>query len=114
MMRLLKPIAFDVMTCMAQLFDFYMYTVSMIYSPYRFNPFPNKPWFLRDCSTSLLKTLWEKEKLLVTSNFSFSHSVFYTFGELSGVFNKLKIVIVCKPFEFGRVDNLSFWKGLMV
>ena len=36
------------------------------------NPFPNKPWFLRVCSTSLLKTLWEKEKLLVTSNFSFS------------------------------------------
>ena len=28
-----------------------------------FNPFPNKPWFLRDCSASLLKTLWEKEKL---------------------------------------------------
>ena len=33
------------------------------------------PW-----ETSLLKTLWEKEKLLVTSNFSFSHSVFYPFG----------------------------------
>ena len=30
------------------------------------NPFPNKPWFVRVCSTSLLKTLWEKEKLLVT------------------------------------------------
>ena len=28
----------------------------------------------------LLKTLWEKEKLLVTSNFSFSHSVFSLFG----------------------------------
>ena len=40
------------------------------------NPFPNKPWFLRVCSTGLLKTLWEKEKLLVMSNFSFSHSVF--------------------------------------
>ena len=40
------------------------------------NPFPNKPWFLRVCSTRLLKTLWEKEKLLLTSNFSFSHSVF--------------------------------------
>ena len=26
-----------------------------------FNPFPNKPWFLRVCSTILLKTLWEKE-----------------------------------------------------
>ena len=31
-------------------------------------------------STSPSKTLWEKEKLLVTSNFSLSHSVFYTFG----------------------------------
>ena len=37
-----------------------------------FNPFPNKPWFLPVWSTILLKTLWEKEKLLVTSNFSFS------------------------------------------
>ena len=35
------------------------------------NPFPNKPCFLRVCSASLLKTLWEKEKLLETSNFSF-------------------------------------------
>ena len=31
-----------------------------------FNPFPNKPRFLHVCSTKLLKTLWEKEKLLVT------------------------------------------------
>ena len=29
-------------------------------------PFPNKPWFLHVCNTSLLKILWEKEKLLVT------------------------------------------------
>ena len=29
---------------------------------------------------AFLKTLWEKEKLLVMSNFSFSHSVFYPFG----------------------------------
>ena len=76
-----------------------------------FNPFPNKPWFLRVCSTSLLKTLREKEKLLVTSNFSFSHSVFYLFGELSAIFNKLEIV-VCKLFQFGRVQNLLFGKGL--
>ena len=34
--------------------------------------FPNKPWFLCVCSTNLLKTLWKKEKLLVTSNFSCS------------------------------------------
>ena len=40
----------------------------------RVNPFPNKPWFLHVCSTSLLKTLCENEKLLITSKFSFSHS----------------------------------------
>ena len=75
------------------------------------NPFPNKPWFLRVCSTSLLKMLWEKEKLLVTSNFSFSHTVFYPFRELSTIFINFKIV-VCKLFQFGRVQNLSFGKGL--
>ena len=50
------------------------------------NPFPNKPWFLRVCTTSLLKRLWEKEKLLRTSNFSFFHSLFYPFWEHSGIF----------------------------
>ena len=69
-----------------------------------FNPFPNKPWFLRVCSTSLLKTLWEKEKLLVTINFSFSHSVFCQFGELSAIFIKFEFV-VCNLFQF---DSLKF------
>ena len=44
------------------------------------NPFLNKPWFLRVCCASLLKTHREKEKLLVTSNFFFSFSVFYLSG----------------------------------
>ena len=44
-----------------------------------FNPFPSKPLFLCVCVTRLLKTLRGKEKLLVTSNFSFSYSVFYPF-----------------------------------
>ena len=43
----------------------------------------------RDCSTSLLKILWETEKLLVTSNFSLSHSVFYPFRKLSAIFIKI-------------------------
>ena len=64
--------------------------------------FPNKPWLLRVCSTSLLKTLWEKEKLLIMSNFSFFHSVFYQFGELSAIFITFEVV-VCKVFQFGRV-----------
>ena len=68
----------------------------------KFNPFPNKPWFLRVCCRSLLKTLLEKEKLLLKSNFSFSHSFFFLFGEFSDIFIKFKIV-GCKLFQFGRV-----------
>ena len=43
-------------------------------------PFPHNDTFWRPWETYLLKTQWEKEKLLVTSNFSFSDSVFYLFG----------------------------------
>ena len=67
-----------------------------------FSPFPNKPWFLRVCSASLLKTLWEKDELLVMNNSSFSHSVFYPFGKHSAIFIKFEIV-VCKLFQIGRV-----------
>ena len=67
-----------------------------------FNPFPNKSWLLHVCSVSLLKSLWEKEKLLVTSIFSFSHSVFYSFGEYSTTFIKFEIV-VCKRLQFGSL-----------
>ena len=56
-----------------------MYTVYLVGSE-RVNPFPHNDTFWRPWETSLLKTLWEKEKLLVTSNFSFSHSVFHPFG----------------------------------
>ena len=52
-------------------------------------------------SASLSKTLLEKEKLLITSNFSFSHSVFYPFGERSTILIKFEIV-VCKFFQVGR------------
>ena len=63
-----------------------------------FNPFPNKPLsavqvFRKHCG--------KKEKLLVTSNFSYSHSVFYPLRELFTIFMKIKIV-VCKVFRFGR------------
>ena len=77
----------------------------------KLSPFQNKPWFLRVCSTGLLKTLQEKEKLLVTSNFSFSCSVFYPFREFFATFIKFEIA-VCKLFQFWRVQNLSFGKGL--
>ena len=44
-----------------------------------FNPLPSKPWFLHVCSTSLLKTLLEKKKLLITSNFSSFSQCFLPF-----------------------------------
>ena len=44
----------------------------------------------------------EKEKLLETSNFSFSHSVLNPYGEIRAIFTKLEIV-VCRFFLFGRV-----------
>ena len=70
------------------------------------NPFPNKPWFLRVCSTSLSKTLWEKEKLLVTSNFSFSHSVFYPFTYILPFTYNLKLSSA-NPF---RLEEFVVWE----
>ena len=57
------------------------------------NPFPHNDTFWRPWESSLLKTLWEKEKLLVTSNFSFSHSAFYPVGKLSTIFIEFEIVV---------------------
>ena len=65
-------------------------------------PFPNQALVFCVCSKSLLKMLLEKEKMLVMSNFSFSHSVFYPFGELCAIFIKFKIVI-CKLYQFGSL-----------
>ena len=88
----------DAVRRMSQCFiDFYPLSTILC-----FNPFPKKPWFLRVCSTSLLKTLWDKEKLLITSNFSFSHRVFYPSEEVSLIFIKL-LIFVCKLFQFGQV-----------
>ena len=68
------------------------------------NPFRNKPWILRVCRTLCpLETLWEKEKLLVMSNFSFSHSVFYTVLENFLQFHQ--IWNCC-------LQSLSLWKSL--
>ena len=75
-----------------------------------FNPFLNRLCFLRFCSTSLLKTLLEKKKLLVTSNFSFSRSVSYSFGELSDIFITLRIV-VCKLFSLEETKICGLGKG---
>ena len=73
----------------------------------------NNHWFLRVCSTSLSKTLLEKDEFLVMSNFSFLDSVLYPFGELFAFFIKFKTV-VCQLSQFGRVYNLLFGKEFYV
>ena len=66
------------------------------------------PSFLCVCSISLLETLWETEELLKTSNFSFSHSVFYLFEEIS-IFINVKIA-VCKLLEFKKSLKFVVWE----
>ena len=78
-------------------------------------PLPSKPRFLCFCKTCVLKILWVKEKLLVTSNFSCSHCVFYPFRELSAMFIKFKNV--CKLFHLEeskicRLGKGSVWKSI--
>ena len=72
-----------------------------------FYPFLNKPCFSRICSTSFLKALWEKEELFVTSNFSFSHSVFYPSKELSAIFIKFEIVVCKLTSELSKFCRLG-------
>ena len=74
------------------------------------SPFSNKPLFLHVISRSLLKTLWKKEKLLITSDSSFSPRVFYPFGELPfTIFIKLKIV-VCELFSVWKSLKFVIWE----
>ena len=80
---------------------------------FHLNLFPYKPWFLCVCNKNLMKTLWEKEKLFIMSNFSFTQCVFYPSGELSDISIKFEIVI-CKLFRFGRVLNFVVWERVIV
>ena len=74
------------------------------------NPFPNKPWFLRVCITSLLKTLWEKEKLLLTSNFAFSRSDFTILKIFLSFLSNLKLSST-NPFSLAESKICCLRKG---
>ena len=50
------------------------------------------PVFYVSAVQVFLQTLWKKEKLLVTSSFSFSHSVFYPFEALPDISINFKVV----------------------
>ena len=65
--------------------------------------FQTSPVFLRVFSISLLKTLWEKEKLLVTSNFSFFPQCFLP---------RWKIFYHFHPIQNCHLQTLSVWESL--
>ena len=69
---------------------YYYYIYLFIHFFNHFSPLPNKPFFLRDCSKSLLKTPWEKEKLLVTKCYSMSHGELKTSFRTSLIKSYLK------------------------
>ena len=61
---------------------------------------------MAESSHNWLKTPWEKEKLLVTSNFSFSHSVFKRLvlqtRKYQGLFGKgLTLLLIMIKFKEG-------------
>ena len=67
------------------------------------NLFQYKPLFLRVCSTTILKTLWEKEKIARNEQFLLFPQCFLpfwrTFSHIYQIFNS-------------RLQNLSVWNGL--
>ena len=64
------------------------------------------------CSTRLLRTPWKKEKLLITSDFSFPPSVFYPFEEISAIFTKFEIII-CKLCQFWMTLKFFIWEKVI-
>ena len=75
------------------------------------NAIPNKPWSLRFCSTSLLKTLLEKGKFLVTSN-SFFPTVFSSHKENSLPFSWNSKSSSANSFSLEEFKTLSYGNGL--
>ena len=75
-------------------------------------------WFSCVCSTSLLKTRWEKEKLLITSTLSFFPTVFTMHLEnfipfstnlkLLSANSELKLSKIC---HLGRGKYMHFYKS---
>ena len=69
------------------------------------------PTFNAPEKKSFLKTLWEKQKMLVTSIFCFSHNVFYP-SQKEFLFWSYIYLVICKYFQLDQSENLSFGKEL--
>ena len=63
---------------------------------------------LRTLKQRALKPLLEKEKMLISSIFSFSNNVFQPLKERNHHFRNIKFVI-CKCFQSGQGQNFVVW-----
>ena len=75
------------------------------------NPFPNKPWFLSVCCTSVFKTL-QNEEIAHNEQFLPFPRYFLPIRRTLYYFYQTKICSL-QTFSVWRVYNLSFWKGLI-
>ena len=76
--------------------------------PYSYlDRFPEKPWFLRICSTKSFENTVGKGEIARNEQFLLFPQCFYLFEELSVIYIKFEND-VCKLFQFGRVYNMSF------
>ena len=79
---------------------------------HRINPLPKQALVFTCLQYKSLENTVGKGEIARNEQYLlFSHSVSYPFGELSSIFMKFEIV-VCNLFQFGRVQDLSFGKGL--
>ena len=67
------------------------------------NPFPNKPWFLRVCSTCHLKTLWGKGEIARYEQFLLFSQYFQQVQKTSCRFHQI--------WNY-HLQTLSVWKGV--
>ena len=105
-------IYFKVVVCIFHLEEQKICNVKTMYAKNAMlNPFPNKPWFSHVCWKSLLKTLWEKKKLLVTSNFFFSQCflpILRTFCNFHQTYNCcLQTLSIWKSLEFNVWERVK-------
>ena len=77
-----------------------------------FNPFPHNDTFWHPWETSLLKTLWEKEKLLVTSSCSFP-TMFSTVSKTEIIIFVSFDLSSANAFDLDQSKMLSSGNGLM-
>ena len=82
--------------------DFFSSIHGSLFSNNGNSSLPHNPDFKRPRKRRLLKTLWEKEKMLVPSIFSLSHNVFYPFRNKFQFLSPIHFV-VCKCFQFAPV-----------